>query len=157
MCYSVLIFIYLILTINSTVSCNRKDSSDVAAISNLTNVQQMETKINISVNSKLFSATLLDNKSAKVLSEMLPMKINMKELNGNEKYFELPQNIPMESSNPGTVHNGDLMLYGSNTLVLFYRTFSTSYFYSKLGHIDSPAGLAEALGNGNVKVTITKN
>jgi hypothetical protein len=77
----------------------------------------------------------------------------MIELNGNEKYFDLSQSLPTNASNPGTVLNGDLMLYGANTLVLFYKTFSTSYSYTRLGRIDDVTGLVAALGSGNVSVT----
>ena len=81
------------------------------------------------------------------------MTVNMIELNGNEKYFDLPQSLPTNVSNPGTVQNGDLMLYGANTLVLFNKTFSTSYSYTRLGRIDDVTGLVAALGSGNVSVT----
>jgi len=74
-------------------------------------------------------------------------------LNANEKYYGLPNSLPTNSSNPGTIKNGDLMLHGSKTLVLFYETFSTSYSYTKLGSVDDIMGLATALGSGNVTVT----
>ena len=47
------------------------------------------------------------------------------------------------------INNGDLMLYGSKTLVLFYQSFSTSYSYTKLGSVDDASSLASALGSGN--------
>ncbi|WP_437396175.1 cyclophilin-like fold protein [Flagellimonas lutimaris] len=113
--------------------------------------------IKITVNSKTFTATLLDHKLAKAFKDLLPMTITMNELNGNEKYYDLPNSLPTDSYNPKSIKNGNLMLYGSKTLVLFYKTFPTPYSYTKLGIIDDPTGLKEALGTGNVGVTFSNN
>lgn len=118
------------------------------------NDDSMSAKIEIKVGNQRFTATLLDNASANAFKAMLPLTVNMTELNGNEKYYRFSQNLPTNASNPGTIHSGDLMLWGSNTLVIFYETFSTSYSYTRLGKIDNPTGLATALGSGNISVTI---
>ena len=80
------------------------------------------------------------------------MTISMLELNGNEKYVDLPASLPTNAANPGTIQNGDLMLYGSSTLVLFFKSFSSCYRYTKLGRIDDFTGLVAALGTGNVNI-----
>ena len=94
-----------------------------------------------------------DNATATAFKGMLPMTIKMRELNGNEKHFDLSVNLPTNASNPGKIQSGDLMIYGSNTLVLFYKTFSTSYSYTRLGRINDTTGLAAAVGSGSVTVT----
>ena len=45
------------------------------------------------------------------------------------------------------------MLFGSDTLVVFHSTFDSSYAYTRLGRVDDPAQLAQALGRGNVRIT----
>ena len=63
--------------------------------------------------------------------------------------------IPADAYQPGQINTGDLMLYGSNCIVLFYKSFSSGYSYTRLGSIDDPVGLADALGRGNVTVTFS--
>ena len=111
------------------------------------------TKMKIKIGSHTFTATLYDNASVEAFKSMLPMTLSMVELNRNEKYADLSKDLPTNASNPGIIEVGDLMLYGSSTLVLFYKKFSTSYSYTKLGRIDDVKGLAEALGTGNVTVS----
>ncbi len=144
-----MILAFMPIFMSSASSCNKEN--DTPNTEN--NTPMTNGKIKITVGSKTFTATLLDNNSAKAFKEMLPMTINMIELNNNEKYYDLPNSLPTNSSNPQTIKNGDLMLYGSKTLVLFYKTFSTSYSYTKLGAVDDVTGLATALGSVNLTVT----
>jgi hypothetical protein len=134
-------------------TCISNKSSFSIEENNTSNIAMVNGKIRIKVNSQTFTATLLDNKSVKAFKEMLPLTMQMTELNSNEKYFDLPNSLPTNSYNPQTIKNGDLMLYGSKTLVLFYKTFSTPYSYKKLGSLDDVTGLARALGSGDVTVT----
>lgn len=113
-------------------------------------------KIEIVIGSKAFSATLYDNETARALAEQLPMTLDMSELNGNEKYYYLEGSLPTDSGRPSGIKAGDIMLFGSNCLVLFYEGFSTSYSYTPLGHIDDPEGLAAALGSDSIQVTFRR-
>ncbi len=109
--------------------------------------------IEITVQDKTFSAKLYDNETAEKFAEMLPLTLDMSELNGNEKYFYLSNDLPTNSKRPDKINSGDIMLYGSSCLVLFYDSFSTSYSYTPIGHIDDTDGLAIALGKGGAEVT----
>lgn len=104
---------------------------------------------------KVFAATLSDNASAQALLAHLPLKVAMLELNGNEKYVNLTVKLPTDPKRVGRIEAGDLMLYGSDCLVLFYKSFDTSYSYTKLGHLEDASGLADALGSGSVQVTVS--
>ena len=107
----------------------------------------------ITINGQTFLATLYDNETVAALKEKMPLTLNMSELNGNEKYNYLPFSLPTNAGNPGQIHAGDLMLYGSDCLVLFYESFPTSYRYTPIGRVNDPSGLADAVGDGGVQVT----
>jgi hypothetical protein len=111
------------------------------------------TTINIQIGSKTFTAKLFDNASSQALMAMLPMTINMSELNENEKYYHMPSGLPTNSQYVQNINIGDLMLYNSDSLVIFYKSFNTSYGYTRLGYIEDVSGLANVLGNGSVQVT----
>jgi len=118
-----------------------------------TNNDTLSSRLRIRIGSKTFIATLLDNPTVTAFKAGLPMQISMSELNGNEKLFNFPGNLPTSSTNPRMISSGDLMIYSSNVLVLFYKSFPTSYSYTRLGRIVDTVGLEAAVGSGNVTVT----
>ncbi|HSF44882.1 MAG TPA: cyclophilin-like fold protein [Chitinophagaceae bacterium] len=107
----------------------------------------------ITIGKKTFDVVLFDNPTTTNFKKMLPLTLSMTELNGNEKYADLPHKISISPSNPGHIKAGDLMMYGSTTIVLFYKSFQTSYSYTPLGRIEDISGLEDAVGKRNVSVS----
>ena len=145
-----LIVSYAFSIFTSSASCE----NDNAAPGQVNiNANPSGSKMIIRIGTSTFNATLYDNATASAFTSMLTLTLDMVELNGNEKYADLSRSLPTKAGNPGTIQSGNLMLCGSSTLVLFYKSFSTSYTYTMLGRIDDVTGLAAALGPGNVNVT----
>lgn len=111
----------------------------------------------MTVGDRRFAITLADNEATRTFAAMLPLTLDMEELNGNEKKKELPDALPTNESQPGTIRNGDLLLWGSHTVVIFYQTFDSTYSYTRLGRVDDPTGLAQALGRGDVRVVFSRD
>lgn len=120
-----------------------------------TKEQEAETvDLQIMINEKTFSAKLYNNETTKKLVEQLPMTIQMGEMNGNEKYYFMPNSLPTNSGRPEQIKAGDIMLYGSDCLVLFYESFSTSYNYTTLGYIEDAENFSKTVGSGSVTLTL---
>lgn len=131
--------------------------SSTPTTASIVTVQPEESRIWMTIGKRRFAITLADTEAAREFAAMLPFYINMTDLNSNEKHADLPKSLPTHASRSGTIRNGDLMLYGSRTLVVFYLTFSSSYSYTRLGRVDDPAGLAEALGRGSARIEFSGN
>ena len=104
----------------------------------------------ILINNKEYELNLEQNKTVTSLINMLPLELNMKELNGNEKYVYLNKNLPTSPYNPKQIETGDVMLFGNNCLVIFYQSFQTSYSYTKIGHINN----LPSMNNQNITIQL---
>lgn len=107
----------------------------------------------VKIDGQKFEVTLYDNETVRALKEQLPMTLNMEELNGNEKFYYLDAGLPTNAENVGSIQTGDLMLFGSDCLVLFFEDFNTSYSYTRIGHVEDARSFANALKSGTVEVT----
>lgn len=111
--------------------------------------------ITLTIGDRTFTATLEQNSTSEAFRALLPLTLEMQELNGNEKYHYLSQPLPTNRTKVGTIHAGDIMLYGDNCVVVFYETFTTTYSYSPIGHITNPESLKATLGSGKVNISFT--
>lgn len=115
-------------------------------------LMEIPMTVNMNINGQLFEVRLQDNPSAKAFVKGLPLKLEMDELNGNEKFADLPHALPSSPVRPGTLQAGDLMLYGTKTLVLFYASFESSYRYTPVGKVINPQHLSAVVGKKQIQV-----
>ena len=114
-------------------------------------------KMNIQIDNKTFTVIVENNKTVKELYQKLPITLTMSDLNNNEKYCYLDFTLPTDSKSVKNIKKGDVMLFGNSCLVIFYKSFTTSYSYTKIGHIENPADIETALGKKDIKVVLKGN
>ena len=117
------------------------------------NKQNETIKMNLTVNNKTFSATLDNNATTRELVSMFPLTLNMSDLNSNEKYNYLDTNLTTNESRVSRINAGDIKLFGSSCLVVFYKSFNTSYSYTNLGKVDNANDFVNELERGSVDIT----
>lgn len=108
-------------------------------------------KVIININNKDYELNLENNEAVNEFVNILPIEFTMNELNDNEKYVYLNNTFTTNEYSPKHINKGDVMLYGNNCLVLFYKSFDTTYSYTKIGHIDN----LDELDNSNIKIKIS--
>ena len=150
--YNVLIIILLFTIVgcysnNENNNINNKFNKNEANNSN-----EMVNSMKVIIDEKEYIINLEDNETAKSFVNYLPQELIMNDLNGNEKYVYIDISLVTNSYNPIHIEKGDVMLFGDNCLVIFYKSFDTSYIYTKIGHIDN----LDNLGNGSITVRFEK-
>ncbi|MCI2068559.1 MAG: cyclophilin-like fold protein [Bacilli bacterium] len=158
--------IFALLALSFLAGCSKSsasldsESSKVKDSSlSLSSVQGAEMKITyqVVIGNSTYELDLADSKTVKAFKDLLPLTVQMNELNGNEKYCYLNTSIKQnEAKVPESIQEGDLMLFSDNCLVLFYQGFKTTYSYVYLGRLLNPTGLAEQVGSGDVNISFNK-
>ena len=122
----ILYTLFLLIISISIIGCEKNN--------NVT--EKVSDTVKVFIDDKEYKLNLYDNETSSSLVKLFPIEVTMKTLNENEVYVYLDEKLPTNSSNPKSINAGDVMLYGDNCLVIFYKTFNTSYSYTKIGHID---------------------
>ena len=107
-----------------------------------------EEQYYLKIKYKEYQIQLEDNETVNKIKSKFPLTITMTNLNSNEVYYYFTgESFPTNTKSVGTINQGDIYLYQSNCLVLFYKTFSTSYSYTKIGKVIAPNGLDTLIGS----------
>ena len=150
---SLLIIVSLFIIIGCDSKKNESNNQNNNQIENTINESnEVISSVKVVINNKEYILNLEDNETARSFIDLLPQEYSMNELNGNEKYIYLDSSLPTNSSNLKHINSGDVMLYGNNCLVIFYKSFDTNYSYTKIGHIDN----LDNLGNESIKAKFEK-
>ena len=138
------ILLFVILSLLIITGCTNKPIQKNL----ITESEEKMSNIKVIINDQSYDLKLEDNSTVEEFIGLLPQEFSMKELNGNEKYVYMDYSLTTDSYNPKHIEKGDVMLYGNNCLVIFYKSFETSYNYTKIGHIDN----LPDLGNENITI-----
>ena len=125
----------------------------VKVVNQNTSDKKKEISVTLTVGGKNFAAKFYDNQTARELVKKMPMTLSMRELNGNEKYYYFDTELPTKETSRKKIQAGEIKLYGSDCLVAFYKTHTTSYQYTSVGYVEDVSGFVNAVGDGNVKIT----
>ena len=148
----ILVVIVVSVIVTTALMNNHKPDTDpnLNPINSQTETAKMD-KIYATINGEKLEIKLEDNSTVSALLKELPLEVSMSDLNSNEKYVYLDNSLPTNTYSPKHIEAGDVMLFGDNCLVIFYKSFDTSYSYTKIGHIDNLPNL----GDGSVSVAFS--
>ena len=135
----VLLVCIVIISIFSITGCKRVDNSMKVSDDKM---------ISVIIDGKTYKLNLESNTTVDEFIRLLPKEYTMNELNGNEKYVYINESLSTVKYMPKRIEKGDVMLYGDNCIVIFYKSFDTNYSYTKIGHIDD----LDDLGNKDIVV-----
>lgn len=145
----------ILLVVLYVTGCGEQHEVRKPSIQTESSREEEEMKMIVNVNGKDYLATLEENRAVDALIEMMedgPITLSLSDYAGFEKVGPLGRSLPT-SNVQTTTQPGDIVLYQGNQIVMFYGT--NAWSYTRLAHIDALTGWEEALGRGDVTVTLS--
>ena len=155
-----ILFIFLSIIIYYVVSNNREkivSSSEEDRIEPNDDIVYASAKpfleekhMKVIINNLEYDMELENNNASLDLLSVSPIELEMSDLNNDEKYSYLSFSLTSNDDYTGSISKGDVMLYQTNCLVIFYKDFDTTSKYTKIGHINN----LPDFNNESIKVII---
>ena len=158
----------IILFLISLTSCGKSNSAPTPTTdepsttittpsddNSTTKEDETETmKLTLKIDNMEVDVIWSDNDSVRALKNLAKdgLTINMSKYGGFEQVGSIGSRLPSADTRI-TTNPGDIVLYSSNQIVLFYD--SNTWSYTKLGHINlSKSELIDLLGDEDVVITM---
>lgn len=128
-----LIMALLMSTLLLSGCINNKSNKDNQSEDEITDNIPEEEIMKLEIDKNVLDVTWNDNASVTALNEIKPLTINMHLYGGFEQVGSIGQSIVSDDKKI-TTKPGDIVLYSSNQIVVFFGT--NTWSYTKLGHIN---------------------
>lgn len=159
-------FSLLLLTLFGLTACGKQpklatettsQSTTATTISEtITDQKETEITLTLSINHETLPVTWENNNTVQRLKTKLTdqsLTVNLSAYGGFEQVGSLGFTLPSQDQQLRAT-SGDIMLYNSNNIVLFFG--SNNWSYTKLGHIDlSQSELDKLLNQDSVSITLS--
>ena len=145
----ILIIILYAFFICNLASCDNKSNSIITNIEG-DNMNSLE----LTIEDSTLNVTWENNESVNALKDLANngLSISMHKYSNFEQVGSIGYTLPSNDKRIKTIP-GDIVLYSSNQIVIFYG--SNTWEYTKLGHINlDEEELKELLGNNDVTIKI---
>lgn len=125
---------------------NNKSNKDNQSEDEITDNIPEEEIMKLEIDKNVLDVTWNDNASVTALNEIKPLTINMHLYGGFEQVGYIGESIVSDDKKI-TTKPGDIVLYSSNQIVVFFAT--NTWSYTKLGHINLSENELNTLFNKN--------
>jgi hypothetical protein len=107
---------------------------------------------------RTYEAVFYENELTEILVDAMPFTIDLRDFMGQEKVGSIPIKLPtLKAQQVGTVEKGHLYLWANTDLVLFYKTFDTTYSYVNIGYFKHAKEVDALVSATKVTVILRKN
>ena len=147
-----LIMALLMSTLLLSGCINNENNKDNQSEDDITDNIPEEEIMKLEIDENVLDVSWNNNASVTALNEIKPLTINMHLYGGFEQVGSIGQSIVSDDKEI-TTKPGDIVLYSSNQIVVFFGT--NTWRYTKLGHINlSDSELNTLLNKSNVTLKI---